>query len=388
MKIESEIFKNRKNKDLQEVIVFGTGYFGMMITYLCRYAGIHVAYCLDNNLPQKGKVIFDEVVCKVPCYENNLPIVISMRNEKTAREVYEQCMQLGYTDIIRIDHEKLESEFYKLPDKEFCELRYALRFDGKLPDLNNPKTFNEKLQWLKLYDRNPKYTMLVDKYAVKEYIAREVGNEYVIPTLGVWKSFEEIDFDKLPNQFVLKCTHDSGSVIVVKDKKNFEKEEARKTIKNALNKNFFVESREWPYKNVVPQIIAEKYIVDESGIELKDYKVFVFEGKAKIIQVDYDRFIDHKRNLYTLNWEHIDLAIEYPTDPRRKIEKPKQLCKMLEIAEQVAVGIPHVRVDFYSVGDKIYFGEMTFYHESGLGVFEPEEWNNSFGKWIKIPNRK
>lgn len=386
MKIESGIFKNRKNKDLQEVIVFGTGYFGMMITYLCRYAGIRVAYCLDNNLSQKGKVIFDEVVCKVPCYEKNLPIVISMWNEKTAREVYEQCVKLGYTDIIRIDHEKLESEFYKLPDKEFCELRYALRFDGKLPDLNNPKTFNEKLQWLKLYDRNPKYTMLVDKYAVKEYIAREVGNEYVIPTLGVWKSFEEIDFDKLPNQFVLKCTHDSGSVIVVKDKKNFEKEEARKTIKNALNKNFFVESREWPYKNVVPQIIAEKYIVDESGIELKDYKVFVFEGKAKIIQVDYDRFIDHKRNLYTLNWEHIDLAIEYPTDPRRKIEKPKQLCKMLEIAEQVAVGIPHVRVDFYSVGDKIYFGEMTFYHESGLGVFEPEEWNLKLGEWIVLPN--
>ena len=274
--------------------------------------------------------------------------------------------------------------FNFLNDYTFLKMKYRVVVGKKL-DLKNPKTFNEKLQWLKLYDRKPIYTTMADKYEVKKYVASIIGEEYIIPTIGIYNHFDEIDFDKLPNQFVIKCTHDSGGVVIVKDKKELNIEKAKKKIEKCLKRNYFYSGREWPYKNIKPRIIIEKYMVDESQKELKDYKIFNFNGKAKIIEVDFDRFIEHKRNLYDTDWNYIEAIIQYPTDKNVKIDKPKSLNKMLELAEKLSKDIPHVRTDFYSINDKIYFGELTFYHESGYGKFVPEEFGEELGSWIKLP---
>lgn len=257
---------------------------------------------------------------------------------------------------------------------------------GYALDFENPKTFNEKLQWLKLHDHNPLYTTMVDKYAVKEYVAEKIGAQYIIPTLGVWDHFDEIEFDKLPDQFVLKCTHDSGSIVVVTDKGKIDKDVAKEKLENGLRHNYYYAGYEWPYKNVPPRIIAEKFMVDESGVELKDYKVFNFDGIPKAIQVDYDRFTNHKRNIYDAEWKYIDMSIEYPTDANHQIAKPKNLEKMLELAGKLSEGIPHARTDFYVINDEIYFGEITFYHGAGLEHFMPEKYDAVFGEWIKLPD--
>lgn len=270
-----------------------------------------------------------------------------------------------------------------IPDKTFLKLGYRIKVGKKL-NLQDPVSFNEKLQWLKLYDRNPEYTMMVDKYAVKKWVADKIGDEYIIPTMGIWKHFDEIDFDRLPNQFVLKCTHDSGGLVIVKDKSKLDEVEAKKKLEKCLRRNYYWAGREWPYKNVQPMIIAEKYMTDESGTELKDYKIFNFSGEPKLIEVDYDRFVEHKRNLYTTDWQYIEAAIQYPTDPMHPIERPKQLEKMLDLARTLSAGISHVRTDFYCIDDCIYFGELTFYHGSGFENFTPEGFNEEMGKWIKL----
>jgi hypothetical protein len=271
-----------------------------------------------------------------------------------------------------------------IPDRLYLKLLYYNNFGKKL-NLNNPKTFNEKLQWLKLYDRNPLYTKLVDKYEVRKHIVGVISGEYLIPLVGAWDRFADIDFSKLPNQFVLKCTHDSGGLVICTDKSKLDIEAIRKKIDKCLKRNFYYIGREWPYKNVKPRIICEKYMVDESGVELKDYKIFCFSGEPKIIQVDYNRFVGHKRNLYDTKWNYTPASIQYPTDPKVKIKKPDRLETMLELARILAKDYPHVRVDFYSINNKIYFGELTYHHGSGFEKFEPESLGEQMGSWIKLP---
>lgn len=272
-----------------------------------------------------------------------------------------------------------------IPDKKYLEIYYKLATGQKL-HLENPLTYNEKLQWLKLYDRNSLYTIMVDKYAVKEYVASVVGPEYVIPVLGVWDKFEDIDFDLLPDQFVLKATHDSGGIVLCEDKRRFDVIQARDKINAHLKNNLYHTLKEWPYKDVFPRIMAEKYMVDEGGYELKDYKVFVFDGVPKIMHVDYDRFAGHKRNVYTLDWDFIDVCFKFPNNKDYKIERPVALDKMIELSQVLGRGLPHVRVDFYSIKEKVYVGEITFYHGSGTEFF-PDEWNYKMGDWIKLPER-
>ncbi len=275
----------------------------------------------------------------------------------------------------------------RIPDEKYLKIVYKSILKTEL-NLNNPETFNEKLQWLKLNDRNPQYINMVDKYEVKKYVANSIGEEYIIPTIGVWERFEDIDFNQLPNQFVLKCTHDSGGLSICKDKKEFSIKEAKKKLSKSLKRNFYYFGREWPYKNVKPRIIAEKYMVDESGIELKDYKIFCFNGKAKFILVDFGRFSNHYRNIYDLDWNLLDLQIKFPSDNNNKIPKPKKLDEMINIAEKLSKDIPHLRVDLYSINEKIYFGELTFYHGSGFTNFLPEEWNNIVGDLLELPKNK
>lgn len=270
-----------------------------------------------------------------------------------------------------------------MPDNLYIPLYYRAR-TGKKLDLKNPITFNEKLQWLKINDRNDIYTTLVDKYEVRKYIEEKIGAKYLIPLIGVYKRFDEINFDKLPNEFVLKCTHDSGGLVICKDKKELNLQEAKNKINECLKKNYYYRNREWPYKNVKPSIICEKYMVDESGTELKDYKIYCFNGEPKIIQVDYNRFVDHKRNLYDINWNMIDAQIIYKNDCSKIINKPKKLDEMLDLARILADKYPHVRIDFYSIKNKLYFGEITFYSEGGFGTFIPEKFGEELGKWITL----
>lgn len=274
--------------------------------------------------------------------------------------------------------------FNSLPDKLYLQLMYWAR-TGRRLNLKCPKSFNEKLQWLKLYNHRPEYCKMVDKYEAKKYVANIIGEQYIIPTLGVWDRFDDIDFSKLPNQFVLKCTHDSGGLIICKDKFKLDIKEAKTIIEKSLKTNYYFHGREWPYKNVKPRIIAEQYMVSESGEEIKDYKIFNFNGKPRLIQVDYDRFIKHKRNLYTTDWKYIEAELEFPTDVNVRIEKPDRLNEMLLFATKLSKDIPHVRTDFYFFNEKIYFGELTFFHGSGFEHFMPETLGVELGKYINLP---
>ncbi|MCI8484001.1 MAG: glycosyl transferase [Lachnospiraceae bacterium] len=276
-----------------------------------------------------------------------------------------------------------------LPDEEYLKKEWKIRFGREL-DLEHPKTFNEKIQWLKLYYRDPMMTDLVDKYKVKKHVAKIIGEEHVIPTLGVWKGFEEIDFSKLPDQFVLKCNHDSGGIVICKDKRKFNCKEAKRKLEKSMKRNFYYAGREWAYKDVAPVILAEAYIEENGREDLKDYKIFHFQGKAKLIQVDYDRFSGegHKRNLYTPGWKYIEGSIQYPSHPEIVIPRPEQLEKMIELSERLAQGFPHVRTDFYIAKGNIYFGEMTFYHGSGTEYFRPEALNRKMGDWLVLPEKR
>ncbi|WP_078429777.1 ATP-grasp fold amidoligase family protein [Alkalihalobacterium alkalinitrilicum] len=270
-----------------------------------------------------------------------------------------------------------------LPDNLYLKLLFRARL-GKELNLRNPNTFNEKLQWLKIYDRNPKYTTLVDKYEVRKHVSNTIGKEYLIPLLGVYDKVDEIDITTLPNEFVLKCTHDSGGIVICKNKNNFDVELAREKLRRSINKNYFYQYREWPYKNVNPKIVCEKYMVDESGKELKDYKIFCFNGEPKIIQVDFNRFTGHTRNLYDTNWNYLPTSFQYPTNPDIVINKPNRLAEMIKLARILAEGLTFVRIDFYSINDRIFFGEITFYPESGFGNFYPNTLGVEMGEWIKL----
>lgn len=273
-----------------------------------------------------------------------------------------------------------------LPDYIFLQIKYRYKFNKKL-DLKKPQTFNEKLQWLKLYDRNPEYTKMVDKYEAKKYVANIIGEEYIIPTLGVYDKFEDINFATLPNQFVIKCTHDSGGLIICKDKTKLNIKEARKKINKSLKRNYFYTGREWPYKNVKPRIIAEQYMVDESGTELKDYKFFCFNGEPKLLFVAKDRPYATKFNYYDMDFKKLPFKQHYKNF-NDYIEKPKGFEKMIELSRKLSKDIPHVRVDFYDINGKVYFGELTFYHFSGFEKFEPNEWDKKLGDMLELPRER
>ena len=270
-------------------------------------------------------------------------------------------------------------------DSNYLRILYRYRLGKKL-NLENPQTFNEKIQWLKLYDRKDLYTKIVDKYEVRNYIKSKIGEEYLIPLIGIYNSFDEIDFEVLPKQFVIKCTHDSGGLVICKDKNKLDKEKARKKINRCLSRNYFYNTREWPYKNVKPRIIIEKYMVDESGTQLKDYKFFCFDGEAKALFVASDRDIDTRFDFYDTEFKKIPLK-QYYENGTKEISKPKGYEEMLLLASKLSKGFPHVRVDFYDINGQIYFGELTLSHFSGMKKFEPEKYDYIFGEWIKLPRK-
>lgn len=275
-----------------------------------------------------------------------------------------------------------------LSDNKAIHIEYRANTGHKL-DLDNPRNFNEKLQWLKLNDHNPLYTTVVDKYLVKDYVASAMGGaDIIIPTLGMWESPEEIDFDSLPNQFVLKTNHSGGNtgVVICRDKSTFDIDEAKQKLAKSLKKDVYKVSREWPYKNVKRCIIAEEYMEDQKTGELRDYKFFCFNGEPKALFVATGRqqYDEPRFDFFDMGYNHLDLRCPHPqaeTIP----ERPESFEMMKEIARKLSQDFPHVRVDLYEINGKPYFGELTLYHWEGLMPFYPESWNDKFGEWLTLP---
>lgn len=274
-------------------------------------------------------------------------------------------------------------------DERYLKTCYFLA-TRRVLHLENPQTFTEKLQWLKLHDRNPRYSQLVDKYEVKNFIASLLGKEYVIPTFGVWDRFDEIDFGKLPNQFVLKCTHDSGGLVICKDKKLLDLSSARKKIEKSLKNRFYLEGREYQYKDVKPRIIAEKYLEQENGESLKDYKVLCFNGKAKLIEYHSDRYTSHHtQDFYDTDWNKTSISQGGPDSVSDYVVgAPNNLRRMIEYSELITKDMAHCRVDWYEIGTTLYFSEITFYDSSGFDRMDRDEDELMLGTWINIDKFK
>ena len=270
-------------------------------------------------------------------------------------------------------------------DRLFLELSFFVKMGYRL-DLNNPQTYNEKLQWLKLNDRNPLYSQLVDKYEVKEWVANRIGERYVIPTLGVWDRPEDIEWEELPDRFVLKTTHGGGNtgVVICKDKSSFDKNKAIKKLNKSLKQDIYKTLREWPYKNVPRRIIAEQFVEGENN-DLPDYKFFCFDGEVKALFIGTERGTgDVKFDYFDADFNHLDLVQVHPMSGKQ-IPKPVCFEEMKEVASKLSNGLPHVRIDLYEVKGRVLFGEYTFYHHGGCTPFHPQKWDEVFGSWIQLP---
>ena len=282
-------------------------------------------------------------------------------------------------------------------DETFAKLMWRA-FTGRKLNLDNPKGFNEKLQWLKLYDRREKYTMMVDKYLAREYVEKKVGGEHLVPLLGAWENPDDIDFDALPEKFVLKCNHNSGEGMrLCKDKSKLDRAEAVSALKTALSKDYSEKLREWPYKNVKRRVIAEEFIIDHDPKNtlgtLIDYKFYCFDGKPKFLYVGTDEITGGKKgearlSFLDLDWNPVPFGRTDHRPIAREIEKPDCLEEMKEIAEKLAEGMPFVRIDLYYVNGKILFSEFTVFPGAGFGIFSPYEWEEKMGEWITLPAKK
>lgn len=277
--------------------------------------------------------------------------------------------------------------YHDMPDDEYLKRLFHYNMGYEL-DLDNPKTFSEKLQWLKLYDRNPIYTTMVDKFEMKQYVAEIIGDKYIIPTLGIWENAENIDFNAMPDQFVLKCTHDSHDIIICKDKAKFDITVAKKKMQKGLQRNYFYAFREWCYKDIKPRIIAEQFM-DNHGEDLIDFKVHNFNGVPKVILVCANRFSDkqYTQDFFDCNWKHLPVKRPKSQNDSVLMKKPDCIQEMLEISRILSKDIPFIRTDFYIIEGKLYVGELTFFPASGLLPFEPESFDYELGSYLTLPDK-
>lgn len=277
-----------------------------------------------------------------------------------------------------------ETDTIHWSDKTFLKKFYKYTFNKKL-NLKNPRTFNEKLQWIKLYDRNPKYTRMVDKYEAKKYVSEIIGEEYIIPTYGIYDSVSQIDFNALPDKFVIKCTHSSGFVIVCKDKNKLNVEKVKNQITQCLNRDYFKHKREWPYKNVKPRIIIEKFMKNKNEEDIKDYKFFCFNGIPKIMYLSEGSHKEQQRiAFFDMDFKQLNIKRTDYEDFEIIPKKPKTFEKMKDICKKLSRDILQVRVDLYEIDGKIYFGELTFYTGSGYIPFTEIKYDNYLGEMLKL----
>lgn len=391
-----------------KVCLFGAGVIGKTWGFdIVKCAGFKVDFYCDNKI-ESGTFVREKVKAISPCelykYKENVLVFLTV-SIKYQNSILEQLRSNDIQNIIIADFiwqqkiiegilksgDRKALERYKeiIDDKEYLTRQFKYHLGYSL-NWNNPRTFNEKLQWLKLYDRKPEYVYMVDKSEAKTYIVDKIGEEgkeYLIPTLGVYGRFNEINFEELPEQFVLKCTHDSGSVVICNNKNSFNKDEAEYILTKGMERNFYWGTREWPYKNIKPRIIAEKYIVSEQShdSEVLDYKLMCFNGKVECL------FICSNRNsaeglcvdFYDKYWNALSFTRHYPKS-KNNFEKPRDFDKMIELAEKLSAGIKFIRIDFYYINQKIYLGELTLYPGAGFEEFEPMEWDYKLGKMIDL----
>lgn len=282
----------------------------------------------------------------------------------------------------------LTHRFDSMPDDEFLIRKYKVCL-GKELNLEQPERFNEKLQWLKLFDQRNIYTICADKYAVKEYVANIIGAEYIIPALGAWDSPDHIDFNALPNRFVLKCNHNSGlGMYICRNKDEMNIRAVKHGLRKGLKQDYYLTGREWPYRNIPRKIIAEQYMEDASG-GLIDYKVHCFNGEPRFILVCSDRFSGNglREDFLTIDWQRLPVKRPNIRTSEILMEKPSELETLLELSKKLSKDIPFVRVDFYIINHKVYFSEMTFFPASGFAAFEPDEWDTTFGSWLLLPEK-
>lgn len=277
---------------------------------------------------------------------------------------------------------------YILSDKSFIKKIYRKR-TGKKINLHRPRTFFEKENWLKLYDRKPQYTMMVDKYEAKEYVGDIIGENYIVPLLGVWKNASDIDFEHLPNKFVLKCTHNSD-VIICNDKASLDIGAVREKLNQQLKEDYYLKKREWPYKNVTRQIICEQYMENSNGDSPIEYKVFCFNGTPKLFMVISNRFNSGglMSDVYDCEWNYLEFIDNGDPCAGDIFEKPRCFDELYKLCELLSKDIPFVRVDFNYWNEHLYFGELTFFHSAGLGSFLPESWEYTIGDWIELPRKR
>lgn len=274
-----------------------------------------------------------------------------------------------------------------LDDEEFISRAFRIRCGYEL-NLENPATYNEKLQWLKLFDKNPLYHKLADKYLVREYVAERIGEKYLIPLLGYWDNPKDIDFTKLPSQFVIKCNHNSGlGMIICKDKNSLDFNKAREQISNGFREDYFKVGREWAYKDIQKKIVCEKYMKSTNSDDLPDYKFFCCDGKFKFLLVCTNRHTHLNNDWFDEGLHHLP-CINGPKNNRDGIVLPENIQEMIILAEKLSQGIPHIRIDLYNVDNSIFFGEMTFYESSGFAPFKPKEYDLLFGSYIKLPQKR
>lgn len=384
-----------------KVCLFGAGLIGKTWAYdILKEIGFQIDFYCDNNKEENLNVrdnIKTISLNSLFFYKNEVLVFITV-TKKYQHSISRQLENNGIYNIISVDYSFLQSFIESLiamddkqikerfkcvfDDKEYISRQFECRMGYKL-DLNNPQTFNEKLQWLKLYDRKPEYTQMVDKYEVKNYVADQIGDEYIIPTFGVYNFFDEIEFEKLPKQFVLKCTHDSGSTILVDNKETFDYENAKRKLQYALGNNLYWIGREWTYKDVPPRIIVEKYMCSPDSII--DYKFMCFQGEPKVIFTCTGRCEKDglKVTFFDTDWNKLNFERHYPSSCK-EIKRPQNLKLMIQISKKLSEGFSFVRVDFYEIKGRVYFGELTFFPGNGMEEFEPVEWDYILGEWIKV----
>lgn len=394
-----------------KVCAFGAGLIGQTWGYdLAVAAGFHIDFFCDNHIPP-GTVLRDGISVISPkelyaCGDMVLVLLTAGRHchEEIQEEIKALLVQNGVRHILEMGDSFAQDIYFSLEregspallekyrafmdDSEYLKKRFQYIMGYPLC-LEHPKTFNEKLAWLKIHDRKAQYTRMVDKAAAKEYAASVIGRQYIVPTYGVWERFEDIDFESLPNQFVLKTTHDSDSTVLCKDKKNFDFAAAKKRLSNAMKYNYYVLEREWPYKNVQPRIIGEAYMCDSEADSdnLTDYKFFCFDGKPKLVMTVRDRqkgYMNSVHRVYDMDWNLTDLNYDDWDGEKSPEEKPAQFDEMLRLASVLSAGIKHLRVDLYNVDGKIYFGELTFSHFAGNREPKPRKWDDIMGSYVNL----
>lgn len=375
------------NKEISAMLVFGAGNMASQVVAQYQLKGILISSIVVSDISVNPKALLGVPVKSITDFINvreKVCIIIGV-SEIYHSEVIELLDKMGFYNRVFPQLFPMQYTFFTdCPKKEFLAKWYFLMTKKEL-DWTKLCTYNEKMQWLKLYDQDERKTLYTDKYRVREYVAGQIGHRYLVPLLGVWDKFDDIDFNNLPSSFVLKCNHGSGWNQIVKNKMCMNMSETKKKFDLWMDTNYgYFYGLELQYEHIERKIIAEKLLSIDGQTDIWDYKFFAFDGEVKFIQVDIDRSINHRRNLYTPDWRLLPYEISIPSAPEVVIPKPACLDEMIYVAEALAKGFIHVRVDLYLVNEKIYFGELTFSHGSGVEEIRPESFNEELGKLMNI----